>query len=151
RRTADEAVDWSGEPDERLLDALADDPAALAPLYDRHAGLVYGLAMAILRSPEEAQDLVQEVFLTLCDQRNYDAARGSVGAYLTTVTRTRAIDRLRRRTRRAQLLRDWHAATPAVDPPPTALERISTAQCSARVRTALAGLPENERRALEMA
>jgi len=144
-------VDSSDQPDERLLDALADDPSAVGPLYDRHSGLVYGLALAVLRSPDEAQDLVQEVFLTLGDQSSYDAARGSLGAYLTTVTRTRAIDRLRRRTRHAQLLRDWHTATPPVEAPPTALERISTAECSARVRQALAELAENERRALEMA
>ena len=84
-------MDWSNQPDERLLEALADDPSALAPLYDRHARLVYGLAMAVLGNADEAADLTQEVFLSLCNVHGYDVARGTVGAYLTTVTRTRAL------------------------------------------------------------
>lgn len=144
-------MDWSTEPDERLLEALAEDPSALGPLYDRHANLVYGLGLAILGNADEAADLTQEVFLSLCNEHVYDARRGTIGAYLTTVVRTRAIDRLRRRTRRVRLLRDWHAATPPVDPTPSPLERLSSAESSERVRAALATLPENERRALEMA
>jgi len=144
-------VDWSNQPDERLLEALADDPSALGPLYDRHSRLVYGLALAVLGSADEAADLTQEVFLSLCSQQGYDTARGTVGAYLTTVARTRAIDRLRRRTRRVRLLREQHAAAPVPTPIATPLERISEAQCSARVRSALDELPANERRALEMA
>jgi RNA polymerase sigma-70 factor (ECF subfamily) len=144
-------VDWSTEPDERLLAALAEDPSALGPLYDRHSRLVYGLAMAVLGNADEAADLTQEVFLSLCQEHTYDAARGSVGAYLTTVTRTRGIDRLRRRTRRVRLLRDHHEATPVPTPEPTPVERVSTAECSVRVRAALGELPETERRALEMA
>jgi RNA polymerase sigma-70 factor (ECF subfamily) len=147
----DGRVDWSNQPDERLLAALADDPSALGPLYDRHCRLVYGLAMAVLGNADEAADLTQEVFLSLCDQQGYDAARGTVGAYLTTVTRTRAIDRLRRRTRRVRLLREHHTATPVPVATPTPVERISQAECGNRVRQALAGLAPNERRALEMA
>jgi RNA polymerase sigma-70 factor (ECF subfamily) len=143
-------VDWSNQPDERLLEALADDPSALAPLYDRHARLVFGLAMAVLGNADEAADLTQEVFLSLCNVHGYDVARGTVGAYLTTVTRTRAIDRLRRRTRRVRLLREHHTATPVPVATPTPIDRISDAECSRRVRDALASLPENERRALEM-
>ena len=143
-------MDWSTESDERLVGALAEDPSALGPLYDRHGRLVYGLAMAVLRNPDEAQDLTQEVFLSLCRERGYDAGRGTVGAFLTTITRTRAIDRLRRRTRRVRLLREHHAATPDEPPAQSPHERLSLAQCSERVRAALAALPSNERRVLEM-
>lgn len=144
-------MDWSNQPDERLLEALADDPAALAPLYDRYARLVYGLAVAVLGNGDEAADLTQEVFLSLCGEHGYDPRRGAVGAFLTTVTRTRAIDRLRRRTRRVRLLREHHQATPVPTPEPSAVERLSQAECSAKVRAALDALPPNERRALEMA
>jgi RNA polymerase sigma-70 factor (ECF subfamily) len=147
----DGRVDWSNQPDERLLAVLADDASALAPLYDRHARLVYGLALAVLGNADEAADLTQEVFLSLCDQQGYDAARGTVGAYLTTIARTRAIDRLRRRTRRVRLLREHHTAAPVPTPLPTPVERVSAAECSVRVRKALDALPPNERRALEMA
>jgi RNA polymerase sigma-70 factor (ECF subfamily) len=144
-------VDWSSEPDERLLEALADDPSALGPLYDRHSRLVYGLAMAVLGNADEAADLTQEVFVSICQEHGYDARRGTVGAFLTTVARTRAIDRLRRRTRRVRLLRDHHVASVEPTVAPSVLDRVSEAQCSSRVRDALSTLPQSERRALEMA
>lgn len=144
-------MDWSNQSDERLLEALADDPSALGPLYDRHSRLVYGLAMAVLGNADEAADLTQEVFLSLCGEHGYDARRGAVGAFLTTVVRTRAIDRLRRRTRRVRLLRDHQASAPIPTTAPSPLERVSEAECGERVRSALAGLPDTERRALEMA
>jgi RNA polymerase sigma-70 factor (ECF subfamily) len=144
-------VDWSGHPDEQLVQVLADDPSALGPLYDRHGRLVYGLALAVLKSQPEAEDLTQEVFLTLCSTNAYDPARGSVGAFLTTLVRSRAIDRLRRRTRSVRLLRAQWESAPPLELPATPLDRVSTAECSARVRAALAGLPESERRVLEMA
>jgi RNA polymerase sigma-70 factor (ECF subfamily) len=111
---------------------------------------VYGLALAILKNQQEAEDLTQEVFLMLCSAA-YDSARGSIGAFLTTLVRSRAIDRLRRRSRSVRLLRDQWASAPAPELPATPLDRVSTAQCSARVRQALAGLPENERRVVELA
>jgi len=139
------------ETDEELIARLAEDPSALGPLYDRHGRLVYGLALAILRNSDEAQDLTQEVFLSLCGSELYDPGRGTVGAFLTTLVRSRGIDRLRRRTRRTRLLRaQWEAAPPAV-PPPLPQDRVALAECAGRVRAALGDLPETERRALEMA
>lgn len=144
-------MDWTDEPDERVLGALGSDPGALAVLYDRYARLVYGIAVAVLGNGDEAEDLVQEVFLTLSRTTTYDPARGAVPAYLTTLTRSRAIDRLRRRTRRVRLLRDWWQATPAVIRPPNPLERVSMAECAERVRAAMQSLSDNERRVLELA
>jgi RNA polymerase sigma-70 factor, ECF subfamily len=138
-------------PDEELVSRLAVDPQALAPLYDRHARLVYGLALAILGSADEAQDLTQEVFLSLCGSERYDATRGTLGAFLTTLVRSRAIDRLRRRTRRVRLLRTQWESAPAPEPPPMPADRVAQAEYAARVRRALGALPEQERRALEMA
>jgi len=150
RRTEGE-LDWSEQSDEALLRALASDRAALGPLYDRHGRLVYGLALAILKNQQEAEDLTQEVFLMLCSHTTYDASRGSVGAFLTTMVRSRAIDRLRHRSRSVRLLRAQWATAPAPELPPTPLDRVSTAQCSARVRRALAELPDAERRVVELA
>jgi RNA polymerase sigma-70 factor, ECF subfamily len=139
------------ETDEELIARLADDPSALGPLYDRHGRLVYGLALAILRNADEAQDLTQEVFLSLCGSELYDPRRGAVGAFLTTLVRSRGIDRLRRRTRRTRLLRaQWEVAPPPVQPP-LPQDRVALAECAGRVRAALGDLPETERRALEMA
>src|SRR5262245_28532212 len=138
--------------DRELLDSLANDPSALEVLYDRYAGLVYGLALAALRSPDDAQDLTQEVFLSLYRQaESYDPTRGALAGFLATMTRTRAIDRLRARTRKVRLLRDFHRESVPSSPSLTPLERMSMAQCSERVRAALALLPESQRRVIEMA
>jgi RNA polymerase sigma-70 factor, ECF subfamily len=151
-RSSPEEPDARPEPpDEELVARLATDPQALGPLYDRHARLVYGLALAILGSTDEAQDLTQEVFLSLCGDERYDASRGTLGAYLTTLVRSRAIDRLRRRTRRVRLLRAQHESAPPPELPPLPHDRVATAEYAVRVRSALAGLPEQERRALELA
>lgn len=143
-------MEWHSQPDDVLLRAVTTDPDAMGPLYDRYAKLVYGLCYAILRSTTEAEDLTQEVFVSLCEAHTYDPERGNVAAYLTTVARTRAIDRVRRRTRRVRLLRDNWQATP-ITPADTPHDRVSTEQYADRVRSALSELSENERRVLEMA
>jgi RNA polymerase sigma-70 factor (ECF subfamily) len=137
--------------DAELFAALAVDPTgALGVLYDRYAGLVYGLAMRILSAPAEAEDLTQEIFLTLCTRRDYDPARGSLQAFLVTLTRSRAIDKIRKRTRKSRLLA--HRADELVpsDPTVSPLEELSLAECSERVRAALTTLPEAQRRVIEM-
>ena len=97
--SATDDVDRSAHSDAQLLRALAEDRSVLGSLYDRHGGFVYGLALAILKNQHEAEDVTQEVFLMLCSSTAFDADRGSLRAFLTTVVRSRAIDRWRRRTR----------------------------------------------------
>jgi RNA polymerase sigma-70 factor, ECF subfamily len=150
RRTGHDEAPSAEPSDEALLGALGSDPAALGPLYDRYGGLVYGLARAILQSQEEAEDLTQEIFVMLCRSTTYDVRRGSLGAFLTTLTRSRAIDRLRSRGRRLRILRASWRNRPAPDLPAAPVDRIAMRQCSERVRSAVAELPANERRALEM-
>jgi RNA polymerase sigma-70 factor, ECF subfamily len=151
-QSSDSAAAGSARADRELVDSLAHDSTALGVIYDRYAGLVYGLALAALRNPEDAQDLTQEIFLSLYRQSDsYDPARGALGGFLTTMTRTRAIDRLRARGRKVRLLQDHHRASLPVTPSFTPLDRISIGQCTDRVRAALALLPENQRRVLEMA
>src|SRR5215813_9970723 len=149
-RTEHDEAPPAGPSDDVLLRTLGTDRAALGPLYDRHGGLVFGLARAILQSQEEAEDLTQEIFVMLCQGTTFDPRRGSLGAFLTTLTRSRAIDRLRRRGRRLRLLRaSWQDAPPP-DRPGGPAERIATRESSLRVRSAMAELPANERQALEM-
>ena len=68
---------------------------ALRIIYERYASLVYRLALRILTNAQEAEDLTQEIFLNLWRNRGYDPLRGSLSSYLTTLTRSRAIDKLR--------------------------------------------------------
>ena len=127
-----------------------DRSAALAEIYDRYAPVVYGLARKILGQAEEAEDLVQEIFASLVTRSDYDPARGSLAAYLVTLTRSRAIDRLRGRARRSKALERFRS-DPRESNQPSALERISFMELSREVDKALGALPEKQRQVLEMA
>jgi RNA polymerase sigma-70 factor (ECF subfamily) len=149
-RPPEPAVQAEHDPsDLELLDRLATDADALGALYDRHASLVYGLAMSVLRDPAEAEDLTHEVFVGLTDH-TFDPERGTLTAYLVSLTRSRAIDRLRRGGRHLRLLRQWHESEPEPTSAPTPHQAISERQVSDRVRAALAELSDREREVLEL-
>jgi RNA polymerase sigma-70 factor (ECF subfamily) len=130
-------------PSEELLRRLTGgEVAALGQFYDLHAGLVNGLALRILRDAAEAEDVVQEVFVQVWRQaERYDPGRGSPEAWLCTIARSRALDRLRRRTTRRE---DPEPSTPASITTPRTEEALA-------VRKALDSLSPDQRRALELA
>lgn len=121
----------------------AGDHAALGEMYDRYAGLVNGLALRILRNTAEAEEVVQEVFVQIWRQAvRFDPGRGSVEAWISTIARTRALDRMRRRVSRRE--------EPGEVPPGTAADTPKTVEALA-VRKALDSLSEDQRKALELA
>ena len=74
----------------------ARDEAALAQLYDRYRVIVFGLLMRILNNREEAEDVLQEVFLQVWRKAgDFDENRGRPFTWLVTLGRSRGIDRLR--------------------------------------------------------
>lgn len=78
------------------------DPAALRALYDRHAGLVFAIAMKIVHQRDDAADITEDVFFELWDKASrYDASRSAPGTYIVMLARSRSIDRARRRPREA--------------------------------------------------
>lgn len=100
-------------PDEAALVSLVGrirlgDTAALGALYDLALGRVYGLALRVLRNPQDAEEVVSDVFLQAWDQAaSYCPQRGTVLAWLQTLAWSRAVDR-QRRLRRQRLEQPLH-------------------------------------------
>ncbi len=142
----------SSTSDYDLLTALAEGQVnALSILYDRYARLVYSLAYKILENAEEAEDITQEVFLTLWRRNTYDPKRGSLSSFLTTMTRSRAIDKLRSKGARLRVLQRLQGTVRIEPNTPTPLEQASMGERSQVIRGALAQLSETERQVLEIA
>ena len=75
---------------------------ALRALYDKHASRVMAVALRVLRSRADAEEIVQETFIEVWRRSpEYDPRRGTPLAWISTIGRTRAIDRLRARGARA--------------------------------------------------
>lgn len=125
---------------------------ALAELYDRHARPVYSLALRILQDRADAEDVVQEAFAQAWAQASrYDVQRGVVAAWLLTLARSRAIDRLRSRRARPDLAGGETTATDVADAAATPDLQLLSAEQVDRVRAALRDLPALQRVTLELA
>jgi RNA polymerase sigma-70 factor (ECF subfamily) len=85
--------------DEALLERVAaNDQSAMAEFFDRYGGLVYSIALRVLKDSGHAEDLMQEIFFQVWKKpESFVPGRGSLGAWLAVVTRNRAVDVLRRR------------------------------------------------------
>lgn len=139
--------------DEDVLAALREGRVnALDVLYDRYAKQVYSLAYKILANSEEAEDITQEVFLSLWQKDVYQNARGSLKAFLITLTRSRSIDKLRSQGTRHRFLQRWQrlaASEQETTSPP--LDSMSVNEQSRLLHQALADLSDSERKILEIA
>jgi len=139
-------------PERRMLERMAaGDGDALRELYDIHARAVYSLAVRILRSQSDAEDIVQEVFVQAWRQATrYDASRGTVAGWLLMQAKSRSIDRLRARRARPEQSEEARVAEP-VDAGDAADIQIVRSEQAARVRQALDELPALQKTALELA
>ena len=140
----------SHQSDAELFRALkAGQISALGTLYDRHAALVYGLALKMLSAPPEAEDLTQDIFLSLASS-SFDPSRGSLRTFLAVLTRSRAIDRIRSRgSATTALKRLIPNSTETVET--NSVEQVSQIEQSEEVRAALAQLSSEQQQILKMA
>ena len=92
------------EDDVMLIGRIgAGDESALSELYNRYSQLLYAMQMRILHSVEDAEDMLQEVFLQVWNKASsYQRDKGTVYTWLVTLTRNRTIDRLRSKGFRKQ-------------------------------------------------
>jgi RNA polymerase sigma-70 factor (ECF subfamily) len=141
--------------DEELLQRIVQkDPEAVRALYRRHGRMVYGVALAVLGSEQEAEEVTQDVFLRAWEKADsYRAEKARVVTWLARITRNRAIDVLRQGKARSEKIQDTGDAfeqlpdTAAVDPGDTAALEWR----NRTVRAAVAQLPDEQRRALSLA
>ncbi len=141
--------------DTRLMrQVAAGDRQALAELYDRFSGPLYATAVRILRDSAEAQDVVHDAFITLWEKAAaFERERGSAFSWAVTLVRNRAIDRIRRRRRRAELLAESAPADLGYDEdsPAAGGETAALGDDARVVRAAVAQLPVEQQQALELA
>jgi RNA polymerase sigma-70 factor, ECF subfamily len=151
-RTAESA----SAPDLELVDRIKQgDSTALDALYERYSSPVYSLVWKILQNAEEAEDVALDVFWQIWRQADrYDPSRGAPPAWIFTVARSRAIDRLRARHRRED--RTISFDDPAVNLDPLDEEAAPDLVASFRqtrdaVREAIKTLSVVQREAIELA
>ena len=144
---------YRGLRDGELVELVAQkDAGALEALYERYGRPAYSLARRILTEETLAQDVVQEVFLSLWrDARRFDAGRGTVATYLLSMTHHRAVDVVRRE----ENLRRWRTSDEGLeleaDPKVRVEDEVLTSERRAEVRAALGELPAAQREALLLA
>lgn len=144
------ASDPSGGVDDAAFDAelvaaiARGDRDALATLYDRHSGVLMGLALRIVRDRREAEDLLHDVFLEAWrSAKDFDPKRGRVRTWLAIRMRSRALD-LQKSARVSR-----NAGDAGLDTVVDEGERSSPDHN--RVRAALAELGPDQRKVLELA
>ena len=124
----------------------AGDETAMAEMYDRYSGIVYGVALRVLGDASAAEDVLQEIFLQLWrNPQAFDANRGRLPSWLAVIARNRAIDHLRKRPQEDDI-----AGLPistGVNLEDESAQRLAVE----KIRGALGQLPAEQRRALEMA
>ena len=133
--------------DAELLEAVArQDQQAMATLFDRYSRLVYAIALRVLREPDLAEDVMQDVlFQVWRSPGGFVSQRGSLGAWLAVVARNRSIDVLRKRSHQ-DLLEDLTL------PEPRSMSRsVDDEYLMTQVRSVVMQLPADQQNSLQMA
>jgi RNA polymerase sigma-70 factor (ECF subfamily) len=142
--------------DEELMQRLFyRDSRAFEALFDRYGDLVYSTALRVLRDPQLAEDISQEIFVRIWKApQRYVADRGRFLTWLISVTRNRSVDELRSRGRR----RRYETASPeeqelepAADESANPALSAQLAEQASLIRAALADLPREQREVIELA
>jgi len=137
---------------ELLCRIAEEDRHALAEFYDQTAGMLFSVAVRILEDAHEAEEVIQDVFVQIWEKAAmFDAAMGSPLNWAVAMTRYRCIDRLRSRQRRNRLASELENEIKGIvgDGAPSKTELADDEL--AAIRSAVCGLPREQRRAIEMA
>ncbi|GII97795.1 RNA polymerase sigma-70 factor (ECF subfamily) [Sediminihabitans luteus] len=135
--------------DAALAACAGGDPDAFAPVYDALSPSVFGAALAVLRDRDHAAEVTQEVMVEVWQTAaRFDATRGSARTWAVTLTRRRAIDRVRsEQSRRARDQKDLDASTVGAERDVVA-EEVERGLDRSAVRDCLDTLTETQRDAV---
>ena len=148
KRVMNRSVEPNARGDSGQLAALLGavsrrDRAAFSTLYRRTSAKLYGICLRLVGSEAEAQDVLQEVYVTVWQKaERFDAAKASPITWLAALARNKSIDRLRRRAVGSDGL---EAAAEVEDDSPSAFELVGGAQDAARLGHCLDELEERSR------
>lgn len=135
-----------------LIKGVAEgDQQSLSALYDATSGLVYGLILRILGDTATAEEVLMDVFMQVWRQAaRFDDERGAPLAWLTTLARSRAIDRLRAGKQDKQ--RETSLETAGQHSVPADMEQlVAASEMRETVRAALDTLAVEQRQVIELA
>ncbi|NOK21285.1 sigma-70 family RNA polymerase sigma factor [Corallococcus carmarthensis] len=150
--SAQQASDLSADRD--LLKQVAlGSAAAMRDVYARCSARAFAIAVRLLPTRADAEEVLQETFLDVWRRaREFDPARGGLETWVTTIARTRAIDRLRSLGTVSRMVDGVAQQPPPVSAtPPSPDDSASAAQEQARVRVAMAQLPPEQREVVLLA
>jgi RNA polymerase sigma-70 factor (ECF subfamily) len=150
--TAPSALDLT---DERLMEMIQQQqPEALAHLYDRYASTIKAMIMRVLHNDAESDDLLQEVYVEIWNRAtSYDPAKGKPLGWMVTLSRRRAIDRLRKREAYGRMEERLLAETKHEPEESSAQleEDVAHAEMREHLNRVLAKLPPAQKQAVELA
>ncbi len=128
------------------------DPGAFETLYRRYAASAYGVALRVLRQAFLAQEVVHDAFLAVWSAPDaFDATRGPFRTFFLSLVHHRAVDTVRREERLRERERRANPSPPAVeDVVEAVVEEADLADRRRQVLDALASLPEEQRRLVEL-
>ena len=131
---------------------LQRDVGAFEQLYDRHSRIVYALVLRILQQGPTAEEVVQDVFLQLWRNADrYQPARGAFVPWLLTLARNRALDHLRLKSERQRRREEQGEEPPPIASSPQYENALDEKRRAERVRSLMASLSPQQKKAIEMA
>jgi RNA polymerase sigma-70 factor (ECF subfamily) len=130
------------------------DRTSFGELYERFSGVLFSTAYRVLNNQEAAEDVIQEVFLQIWEKAPlYDPARGKPLTWAVTLTRNRAIDRLRSAQRRGRLRDDLEREAQTFEQfdDRDSFEAVDSVEKGRLVREAMKKISSEQRESLELA
>src|SRR5918996_3947085 len=139
-----------------LMQAIqAEDPDALAQLYDRYNGILKALILRVVHNEAEADDLLQEIFMEIWNQaKNFSAQKGKPLGWMVTLARRRAIDGLRKKqayARAEERLQNETEQQPDAWVHNATEEEIVLSDTRVLIRRVIMSLPPAQQQAVDLA